>query len=249
MKTRLLTFLAALTLTLAAYATTTPETLNYKVIYKWGLVQKQAGRATFTVNQRGQNCHAKLAARSEPWADHFYRIRDTLITVFDAETRLPSSYQRIAHEDGSFAHDILSFTKAGNRTHAKCTRIRRGKKETQNRSTEINLQAEGDAVDLLSSFYYLRGLKFHGMKAGDTKTISIFSGKRKETLTITYGGFESLKIDKRKYYTYKVTFRFTSEGRKKTSEPIEAWIATDTRIPVKLVGQLKIGKIQCIYQP
>ena len=226
------------------------EVLNYKVIYKWGLIHKQAGRATFRLQDRGSQNQATMAARTEPWADRFFKVRDTLITVFDKSTRLPSSYHRIAHEDGSYAHDHLVFSQfPDGKTQAKCVRIRRGKKATEDTRTEIDLEAQGATVDLLSSFYYLRNMDFSHMKPGQQKVINIFSGKRKELLTIAYVGRETVEIDKRKFACYKVTFKFTSEGKKKTSDPIEAWIATDSRIPVKLVGSLPIGKVQCIYQP
>lgn len=49
------------------------ETLNYKVMFKWGLVQKQAGRATLKLTDSKDKFVATLYARSEPWADHFIR--------------------------------------------------------------------------------------------------------------------------------------------------------------------------------
>lgn len=239
---------AALTL-LCAKASQT-ETLHYKVVYKWGLIHKQGGRATFTLTDNGRTAHAIMAARTEPWADHFFSVRDTLTTEFDSATRLPRVYNRIAHEDGAYAHDVVTFTSNGQKSSAKCSRSRRGKKEKTNTRTDISLEAEGPAVDLLSSFYYIRHLDFNKMKPGHAVRLNIFSGKRKELLTISYKGIEKIKTDQGEREAYKVTFMFTSEGRKRTSEPIEAWLATDARrTPLKLVGDIKVGKIQCIYVP
>ncbi len=226
------------------------ETLHYKVVYKWGLIQKQAGRATFTLNTNGNQCHAVMTARTESWADHIYSVRDTLTSVFNATTRLPSIYNRIAHEDGKFAHDIVTFTANGLSSAADCIRIRKRKKNEPQTRNEVSLEAQGAGVDLLSSFYYLRNLDFDSMTPGHSIAINIFSGKRVELLTITYYGLEKIKIGKTSHQVHKVTFRFTSKGKKKTSEPIDAWISTDkAKIPLKLVGELPIGKIQCIYIP
>ena len=41
------------------------ETLNYKVMFKWGLVQKQAGRATLKLKSSPDAFVATLYARSE----------------------------------------------------------------------------------------------------------------------------------------------------------------------------------------
>ena len=58
----------------------------------------------------------------------------------------------------------------------------------------------------------------------------------------------SLKFDKKKYNAYYVTFTFTSDGKKETSDPIQAWISADSRlIPLKLIGKLKVGSIQIYY--
>lgn len=233
----------------SAFASEKPdETLKYKVVYRWGLVNKQAGRATISVSHGADGkSRAAMYARTEPWADHFYKVRDTLLTTFATETHLPYSYTRIAHEGGDYANDKVVFKKAGNTTTAKCVRLRRKKKDKTSNRSESTLSANGDAVDLLSSFYYLRGLDFGSMKPGIPHVINIFSGKRKEILKISYHGSETIKIDGKKVVTHKVTFTFTSENGKTTSAPIKAWLSTDSsHTPLKLEGELKIGKIQCI---
>lgn len=162
----------------------------------------------------------------------------------------PTLYERIAHEDGKYAHDIVNITRNGDKFSAKCTRQRRAKKATTTNVSHTTLEAQGTTVDLLSSFYYLRALDFDKLTPGHAQTINIFSGKRKELLKITYHGKEVIKIEGKKHDTYKITFTFTSEGKKKTSEPIEAWVETTAPyIPLKLVGKLKIGQIQCFYIP
>lgn len=225
-----------------------PETLNYKVTYKWGLIHKQAGTARIVLTHPNSSVfEAKLYARTQPWADSFYKVRDTLTTRFSSSTYIPLEYHRIAHEDGSYAHDILKFNTSGNVTSAKCHRIRRGKKDKTNSETTISLSASGATVDLLSSFYYIRTLPFATMSPGTKQTVNIFSGKRKELLAITYIGKETIKIDKTSHEVYHIRFTFTSEGKKETSRPIDAWLSTSSgHVPLKLLGELKIGKVQCI---
>lgn len=226
------------------------ESLRYRVSYRWGLVNKTAGHATFHLTDfpTGRST-AVMFGRTEPWADHFFKVRDTLISTFDTSTRLPYSYTRIAHEGGRYAKDILKFTRRGNDTDATCTRLRRGKKDKETTTTTGSLQAVGEAVDLLSSFYYLRGIDFNAMKVGQTKVINIFSGKKKERLTFTYNGIEEMKLDGKKYRTHYVTFTFTSDQGKTTSQPIKAWLEMNAaQTPLKLEGELKIGKVQCFLE-
>lgn len=248
MKTLLIYFLIIFSAIMPAKAAGfADETLHYKVMFKWGIVQKQAGRATLRLAAAPDHFQATLYARSEPWADHFYRLRDTLISVMDRNDMLPRRYERIAHEDGRFDHDIIHISRSGDLFTGTSHRMRRKKKGEISHS-EITLKAEGPTVDLVSVFYYLRMLDFAAMQPGYTKTLNIFSGKRKELLTIRYVGKENLKLDGRTYPTYRISFTFTDEKSSKTSDDIDTWISTASdHIPLKLEGKLKVGKIRCLY--
>ena len=55
-----------------------PETLHYKVMFKWGLINKKAGSATLTLSHGPKSYLAKLTAASEgrphiPGARHSQR--------------------------------------------------------------------------------------------------------------------------------------------------------------------------------
>lgn len=243
--------IAGILLSFTANAISLPnETLNYKVKYKWGLVQKQAGTAKIKLTQSGNFYHALATAKSDPWADKIYKLRDTLRSTMRANDFSPTRYEYIAHEDGKYSHDIVTFHHSGNTVTGKCSRTRKPKNQTEAKTETRTLTANGMTVDMLSSYFYLRSLDYDKMTPGAKKSINIFSGKRKELLTFTYTGTETIKIDGKSHKAYKVTFTFTSEGKKKSSEPIEAWVSTDNlRIPLKLIGKLKIGQVQCIYAP
>lgn len=224
------------------------ETLNYKVMFKWGLVQKQAGRATLKLTDSKDKFVATLYARSEPWADHFYSLRDTLISTMSRADMLPTKYERIAHEGGSYARDVISITRTGNMFAGESVRYRRKKNQKETTTSTISLKAQSPTVDLLSVFYYLRTLDFKNISPGYSKTINIFSGKRKEALTIKYHGIEPLELEGKKYETYRISFTFTTGNSKKSSDDIDTWIWSDSsHIPLKLEGKLKVGKIRCLY--
>lgn len=223
------------------------EQLNYRVLYKWGLVNKTAGRAKMSLKPTDSGYRAILTARSEPWADRVYHLRDTLVTVMDRQTLRPSRYEKIAHEDGKYSRDIIEFTYLGNNVTGKCTRYRRGKKDATVTTAHSSLTATESAYDMLSVFYYIRSVDFASLGKNNKVTVTIFSGKKKETLSITYKGTEKINVSSKIYNTHHVTFSFTNGG-KKSSEPIKAWLSDDYRkIPIKLEGQLKIGKVIVEY--
>lgn len=232
---------------MCAAATFADESLDYKVNYKWGLIHKQAGHATLTLKNSGSNYVTKLTAASEPWADKFYHVRDTLNGIIVRDGFRPQFYEKIAHEGGEDKHDTVKFTYDGTTVTGTCTR-KKSKKGVEKVNQELTLEAEGTTVDMLSAFYYMRSLPYESWTPGHKDTITIFSGKRKETLTIQYHGIEEAKADKKSFKCYHITFIFTSDGGKKTSDDMDAWITADSRrIPVRLEGKLPVGKVHCVY--
>lgn len=225
------------------------ETLNYKVMFKWGLINKKAGWARLEYKPGTVTSEAVLYAASEPWADRLYTLRDTLYSTIHQASMTPVYYERVANEDGKYARDIIKFTHSGSKVRATTRRYRRSKPGAELKQADNTLEADGSTVDMLSAFYYIRSMPFARMQPGQQRIINIFSAKRKERLTITFVGEEQVKIDSGTYNTYHVKFRFTTEGAKQSSDDIDTWLETAApHIPVKLEGKLKIGKIMCLLE-
>lgn len=226
------------------------ESLQYKVMYKWGLVNKQAGTATLSLKRAGDNYNMLLTAASDPWADKVYKVRDTLVGVMDVANLNPLLYKKMSHEGSERKHDEVHYTINGNSVTGKCIRKKWGKNGKISVNQQQILTAEGKTLDMLSAFYYMRSLSYASMKPGTVKKVNLFSGKRKETLTITYKGVETIELDGKTYKTYHITFRFfdPTKAKKQTDAPMDAWLSADARcIPLMLEGKLKIGKVQCFY--
>lgn len=222
------------------------ETLNYKVMYKWGLISKQAGSAKLTLKVSPNVYKASLYAWSAPWAKSLYELKDTLYTTLSPKTLQPFTYTYISHENGRYAHDEVKFSRNGNTVTGKCTHEVRTKKGNWKYSN-TTLTATGPTVDMLSLFFYIRTIDFPRMRIGTSQTMNIFSGRKKETLTLTYKGRQRLDMNGKSYIAYYIIFTFTTDG-KKSSAPISAWITADTRrIPLQVEGQLPVGKIRCVW--
>lgn len=247
MKKTILLSLLLVASVLTAWSTTTfhNETLHYRVMYKWGLINKKAGTATLTISDRGDYYSTCLTAKSEPWADHIYSVRDTLNGRISKDRFFPLFYEKIAHEGGEYKHDTVKFSYSGNAVTGTCTRrvVKKGKEHV---NQSLTLNSVGATVDMLSSFYYMRSLPFEDWSVGQKHVVTIFSGKRKETLTLSYHGQETIKLDGTNYRCYHITFIFTGDGGKKTSDDMYAWITVGPdRVPVQLEGKLPVGKVRC----
>lgn len=222
------------------------ENLRYKVLYKWGLINKTAGYADISMRNNGADrCTGTLVAASEPWADRFFKVRDTLVSNMRQADFTPFRYEKKAHEGNEVKHDIVDFSRKGYNFTGKCVR-KVWKKGEIFRDETRTLSAVGTTVDMMSSFYYMRNLPYEQWKPGHTTTINIFSGKQQEKLTLKYQGTEDVTLNGKKHTCYHITFIFTGDGGKKTSDNMDAWISTDeARLPLKLEGKLPIGKVQC----
>ena len=237
--------------TMTAFGWSVPrEQLTYDVMYKWGLINKKAGSVSLstTPHTHKNEFNAKLMAATAPWADHIFMLRDTLMGTINSTSFLPEYYEKIAYEGGAFDRDLLHYTRTGNQVKAEATLWRRRKKEKNITRTEQIHEAEGVTLDMLSSFYYMRQLSFPTMKRGDSVRMNIFSGKKKELLTIHFQGVEDVKIGKKEYPAYHITFTFTTEGGAVSSDNMDAWISTaSSRIPLLMEGKLPVGKVRAVY--
>lgn len=224
------------------------ESLPYKVMYKWGLINKKAGTATLSLRNDGKHYATLLTARSEAWADKFFRVRDTLSGRIVREDFRPVYYEKRSHEGSDHKHDVVTYRYTGSRILGICTRRHWDKNGKLTKDEKRTLEAQGTTVDMLSSFYYMRALPFADWKPGNVTTINIYSGKRKELLTIKYVGIDNIDYDGRSYRCYHIRFTFADEERRKSSDDMDAWITADSRrLPVKLEGKLPVGKVQCFY--
>jgi len=245
----LLLFCFALAATMSATAKSSfdNESVSYKVKYKWGLINKHAGDVTIKLHSDGNRYRSQLVAASQPWADKFFRVRDTLNGTFAHGTLRPEFYEKIANEGSERKHDIVRFSYSGNTVTGKCVRKvwKKGKQKVDETRT---LTARGTTVDMLTSFYYMRTLPYEQWKRGHKEELNIYSGKRKELLTITYHGIDDVETENHSFRCYHITFTFTSDDKKKTSDDMDAWITTDSRrLPVRLEGTLPVGKVHCLY--
>lgn len=222
------------------------EHLSFRVTYKWGFIQKVAGSAGITLRKTPERYEAMLTARTQPWADKIFMVRDTLTGHMRLSDMSPTLYDKSTHEADQYRHDVIKYTYHGNRAIAHSDRLKIDKKGRPVRSDTL-MSALLPAVDMLSVYYYVRRLPFEQMKKGTVSRANIFSGKKIEKLSITYDGDEVITLNDKKYDCYRIHFMFSSERIKNSSKPMKAWVQkSGTRIPVKLEGELPIGKIQVL---
>lgn len=245
-----LSFILALLPTAGAQAwNVSKENLSYDIMYTWGLVNKKTGTVTISTDAPSNGrFHPRLTGSTAPWVDHIYKLRDTLRGTIDSNRLIPFTYEKIAYEGGDFSHDNITFSHSSKGTDAKVIHRRKKKKDKEVTITNKELHADGTTLDMLSAFYYMRSLNYAKMKKGQTVKLHVFSGSQAEILTIHYEGIETVEIREQKFNTYHITFTFTSNSGKKTSDNMDAWLSTTpSQTPLLMEGKLPVGKVRAIY--
>ena len=133
---------------------------------------------------------------------------DTLSCTIQPSGMRPIIYRKASHEGKHSGIDIVRYSYNGNTSLAECTRIRPGKA-----NNVVRLQANGQAYDMLSIFFYIRALDYKAMVKNHIYTTTVFSGKKKETLRIRLVGTETIELrDKSKHVAYHVSFSFLTSS-------------------------------------
>ena len=224
------------------------EKLNYVVTYKWGLIQKDAGDVEITRTPKGNGYELKLLAKTKPWADHIYKVRDTLVSITEREHYRPLQYTYIAHEKNKYRRDNIKFSYSGSKVTGDAEKYKEDKNGNINHTTSV-LEATGPTYDMLSVYFFLRNIDYASLKPGETVNATIFSGSKEENLTVRCEGKEMVKLsDKSEHEAWHILFKFTQGAGKKSSDDINCWISTDpSHIPLLIVGNLPIGQVRVNY--
>lgn len=226
----------------------TPEKLHYIVTYKWGLIQKDAGEVEITRIPKGDNYELKLTAKTKPWADRIYKLRDTLISTTSKEHYRPYQYTYIAHEKNKYRRDDIKFIYSGNSVKGESVKYREDKNGNVNQSSH-HLEGTIPTYDMLSVYFFLRDLDYSNMKPGEKLNATIFSGSKEENLEVRCEGKEKIQLrDKSEHEAWHILFKFTQKGGKKSSDDINCWVSTaPSHIPLLIIGNLPIGQVRVNY--
>lgn len=224
------------------------EKFEYVVTYKWGLIQKDAGEVEIHKKPSGSGYELKLIARTKPWADKVYKVRDTLISVTHKEKYRPLHYTYIAHEKNKYRKDDIRFSYNGNKVKGQAEKYKEDKNGKVNHTTS-ELEATGPTYDMLSVYFFLRDLDYSTLQPGESIHATIFSGSKEEDLDVRCLGKEPIQLrNKTEHEAWHIVFKFTQAGGKKSSDDINCWISTDpSHTPLLIVGNLPIGQIRVHY--
>ena len=217
------------------------ETLKCNLYFNWKFVWVRAGDASLIIRDtifNGQKAMSmSLLSTTNKRADSFFKMRDTLTTVFTPDLR--PIYYRKASEEGKHYYLNQVWYDYSHGDSIKITQTFRRNNEPIRRSTEMSAKPVYDMMSLLA---YARTIDFSSMKVGQRLSFPVATGKRIETQHLIYRGKTKMESDKEIEYNC-ITVSLVEYDKKGKEQSIINFHVTDDRnkLPILLDLTLNFG--------
>jgi len=212
-----------------------------KVVYRatWvGIPVGEAKIKSTPVWQDGKKFYAaQIKAKTLPYLDLFFRMRNTIQSVVDADTLKPHRFVYEQRENDKTSNTIADYNPVTGKWVLNVEEKKRIKRH------ELNFT---DTLDPIAASYLVRSLDF---KVGDQLELMVFvGGKRRYPLTLKILQEEMIAVGGRVFDAYKIVSRVELTGDdKKPTEFREAlvWLSSDMRrILLRATSQVLLGSFK-----
>lgn len=232
----------------AAFAIATgvsAENLTYRILYHLGFIDKEIATGYVHTSLSGNNYFATLNGHSIPWGGRLYTVSDTLRAVMTPDGALPYK----ARESVEYINGWYSKPYAHNgvlRDYSNPAEYKNIKGGGALSASYETMEAVSVTSSMLGMFYYFRVIDFDKMQPGATMLIPITgSGPDGNMVKVTYHGTSSYDPGSGEQATYNVEFEY-SYGGALCNYPVSCEVSQQSRVPLLLSAQLKIGHVEMI---
>lgn len=216
------------------------EELSCNFYFNWKFIWVKAGGAKLVIRDtiyRGQRAqYMRLLSSTNSKADAFFRMRDTLTTVFSPELK-PLYYRKASVEGKRYTISEVWYEYPTDGKLKVKQYYHRDKKEPRYREETFNEQV----YDMMSLLAYARTLDFSSLKKGERLTFPVATGKRVEPQHLIYRGKKRMKADDGYQYNCLI-ISLVEEDDGKERELVNFYITDDANhMPILLDLQLNFG--------
>lgn len=225
------------------------EQVSYDIYYNWGFIWINAGDVNLSVGavnyKQKPSYRFYIAGKTLSSFDHFYKVRDTLMSITDQETMLPYYFKRMTHEDSYWAQDEFHFLETGPKTSliTDCRR-RKGRRNVD------TLSFDKQVTDLVTAFYRVRNLNFDNMPLNSKVPFSIvFDDDDKEfNLHFKYIGKGEIELKNGKKYRCHMLRPLLIKGQVfKEEDGMTIYLSDDgNKIPIMVESKIRVGSVKCM---
>lgn len=219
------------------------EKVHLSVMFKWGAVNSEVAWADLslqeTVCQQQPAYCLTINARTAPFFDVFYRIREGFQSWFSLTEQRPLQCTRDTHEGNYYAWNRYTYDWTNGVIHADVNFNGRGDEHY-----EIPLQ--GEVYDLPTLIYHFRTVDPSALKPGDRFPLRFAIDDDVFDITLTFVGRETKKIRKMgKVKTLRFACSVVNGALFDGNKPVDIWFSDDGAcLPVAFMAPLRVGAVQ-----
>ncbi len=216
------------------------ETLKCNLYFNWQFIWVKAGGASLVIRDTifdGRPAYRMtLMSSTNKHADKFFRMRDTLTTVFSPDMR-PLYYRKASAEGKRFYLNEVRYKYLDNGKVNVWQSYRRDADPPIYKEEVV----DGMVYDMMSLLAYARTLDFASLKVGERMTFPVATGKRIEPQHLIYRGKARTKADDGYYYDCIIVSLVEIEDGKE-HDIIDFYVTDDANhLPILLDLALNFG--------
>lgn len=213
------------------------ERLTYRIHYG----AMNAGTATLTTLNTTYagipHFYVKGVGRTTGPVRTFFKVEDVYESFINISTGLPSYYVRNVREGGYTQHLAAAFNQNNQ------TLILSDKKNPSN-APKIIKTVKG-LQDMISAFYYLRGLSPTELRVGSVKNLNVWIDEEMFGFNIRVAGTESINTKYGKINCLKILPTVKGGRVFKNDESVVLWVSNDqNHIPIAIKAELVVGSLR-----
>lgn len=219
------------------------EYVTYDVVYNWGFIWVDAGKADFAVHDTTyQNQPAwyflSTGTSLSRW-DWMYKVRDKYEAIVQKETLNPLWFSRKTSEGGYKVDNQYWF-------HPTEKSL---KSSTQNSKTDLEVKTisyEGCLNTVLSMIYQARNIDYDQYNSGDKIPIQLILDGTVYPLYLRYLGKEDFEMrDGRVFHCIKFTPKLVEGTMFEGGEDMTVYVSDDAnKIPIMVEAKILVGSVK-----
>lgn len=217
------------------------ETLECNLYFNWKFVWVRAGNAGLiirdTIFDGKKAMYMSLLSSTNRRADSFFKMRDTLTTIFTPDMR-PLYYRKASEEGKHYYLNQVWYDYSDKDSITIRQSFRRNKEEIRQRTD----RSATPVYDMMSLLAYARTIDFSRMQKGQRLTFPVATGKRIEKQHLIYRGKTVMESDKDVKYNC-ITVSLVEYDKKGKEQDIVNFHVTDdaNKLPILLDLALNFG--------
>lgn len=225
------------------------ETMNYNVVFKWGIVQGKVGEATITNKpmSSSKQYFTQVKFRTTGMGNMVFSTRDTLETLYSGNG-LPLRYEKRGKEKSTYLKEEITFTHLPSAVQTKIHSIWG---ETVMADTTYSVPNQSTYVlDLVSTLALVRSIDPNSVSKDTKFKISIPLGK-----SVVYGDVQFVRFDRAKHPNGEVVpaiclmLNIRDKAFDTSKNSVEVYLSKDEDLlPLLVRAKLKIGYAECILK-